>query len=237
MLLQIRCIAAHGLEPRTPYLDRHFMATYLSVPTNLRRPVPPTIVNGDVISKGRAEKQLLREAFDPAFGGPPDPLLPQEVTSRYKGMPMLTSRYVLQVLWRRKEAFSDGVSSTERPWFAVIASHVEPLFPGDAWQAQAAAFASAGDGPAPYTRESLWYRRLFHDRFQRLPPQYCLTLDGSKCEVNDRADAAGVVPYYWMPRWCGSAATDPSARTLQASVKLLVGRPCQTPVPSIFAGV
>ncbi len=228
-----RCIAAHGLEARTPFLDRHFMATYLSLPTHLRRPVQPRrAADGSVANAGRAEKQLLREAFDPAYGGPSEPLLPHEVrissSSCYTTLCYNRASTVLQVLWRRKEAFSDGVSSHERPWFAVIASHVESLFPGDDWQAQAAAYASgSSSGPVPYTRESLWYRRLFEARFQRLPPynpQYSVAdLDHHSCKqsrklpVVDTADAAGVVPYYWMPRWCGPAATDPSARTLQAS--------------------
>jgi asparagine synthase (glutamine-hydrolysing) len=44
-----RCISAHGLEPRTPYLDKQFVATWLSIPTSLRRT--------------KIEKQVLRHAF------------------------------------------------------------------------------------------------------------------------------------------------------------------------------
>ena len=62
---------------------------------------------------------------------------------------------------------------------------------GIALEKECAAF---GGGPtAPYTAESLWYRRLF--------------------EASHGADAAVVIPYFWLPRWSGNA-TDPSARTL-----------------------
>ena len=77
-----RCISSHGLEPRTPYLDRAFVAAARSIPTELRRP-----------SATRPEKWLMRTAFD-------DGTLPKEV------------------LWRRKEAFSDGVSG-DKAWYQI----------------------------------------------------------------------------------------------------------------------
>jgi asparagine synthase (glutamine-hydrolysing) len=49
------------------------------------------------------EKWWLRKSFDPE-GEPP--FLPQEV------------------LWRRKEAFSDGISSTKQSWFEIIKEHI-----------------------------------------------------------------------------------------------------------------
>ena len=79
-----RCMAAHGLEARTPFLDKQVVHTWLSIPTELRT------------SYSRIEKGILREAFEICDLLPPD------------------------VLWRRKEAFSDGVNtdgSTEK-WYA-----------------------------------------------------------------------------------------------------------------------
>ena len=79
-----RCMAAHGLEARTPFLDKQVVQTWLSIPTELRA------------SHSRIEKAVLREAFELCE------LLPPEV------------------LWRRKEAFSDGVNTdgaTEK-WYA-----------------------------------------------------------------------------------------------------------------------
>ena len=71
---------------------------------------------------GRMEKHLLREAF---LGYLPD-----------------------SVLWRRKEAFSDGVSSHKRSWFQVIRQHVAQLEDKDAPDA-----------------ETAWYQRLFFGFF------------------------------------------------------------------------
>ena len=83
-----RCISTHGLEPRTPFLDRSFVETYLSIPSNLRCHR----------SCGQMEKYLLRSAIQ--FIDPK--LLPDEI------------------LFRTKEAFSDGVSSVERSWYKII---------------------------------------------------------------------------------------------------------------------
>ena len=79
-----RCMAAHGLEARTPFLDKQVVAIWKSAPVEFRRP-----------SKSRIEKNLLRDAF---------------VYDNY--LPA-------NVLWRKKEAFSDGVSSSDsKPWYA-----------------------------------------------------------------------------------------------------------------------
>lgn len=142
-----RSIAAHGLEARTPFLDRQFVATYLSIDTRLRQPRRGS----------RVEKQLLREAFDPRFDCPGEPLLPHEV------------------LWRTKEAFSDGVSSTERSWYQVINENITK---------ETDAGYSKYKFNKPYTPESLWYRELFDIKY------HC----GEK-----------TIPYFWLPRWSGDA--------------------------------
>ena len=79
-----RCMAAHGLEARTPFLDKQVVQTWLSIPADLRA------------SHSRIEKAVLREAFEMCELLPPD------------------------VLWRRKEAFSDGVitDGATKKWYA-----------------------------------------------------------------------------------------------------------------------
>jgi asparagine synthase (glutamine-hydrolysing) len=62
-----RSISSHGLEPRTPFLDKQFVALARSIPTHLLRPV-----HGQQV-----EKALLRAAFD-------DGLLPLSVLHRQK---------------------------------------------------------------------------------------------------------------------------------------------------------
>tara|TARA_B110000046_G_scaffold105599_1_gene113002 strand:- start:4119 stop:5744 length:1626 start_codon:yes stop_codon:yes gene_type:complete len=81
-----RTISCHGLEARTPFLDRGFVETYLSIPSYLR----------DHNSTKTCEKYLIRNAFEEMN------ILPKEV------------------LWRRKEAFSDGVSKKTKSWFEII---------------------------------------------------------------------------------------------------------------------
>ena len=89
-----RSISSHGLEARTPFLDRFFVQNYLSLPCELR------CHN----STNKCEKYLLREAFAPMK------LIPDEV------------------LWRTKEAFSDGVSKSTRSWFEVIQDFASTLY-------------------------------------------------------------------------------------------------------------
>lgn len=90
-----RSISSHGLEPRTPFLDKQFVATARAVATELRRP-----------SGTQCEKYILRRAF--ADSG----LLPTDV------------------LWRKKEAFSDGVSGPAKLWYQEIQERV-PAFTGE----------------------------------------------------------------------------------------------------------
>jgi asparagine synthase (glutamine-hydrolysing) len=59
-----KSIASHGLEPRTPFLDRHFVQAYMALPAAVRFP------------EGGMEKQLLREAVAD--------LLPPEIAWRTK---------------------------------------------------------------------------------------------------------------------------------------------------------
>jgi asparagine synthase (glutamine-hydrolysing) len=131
-----RSISSHGLEPRTPFLDKQFVAVARSLPTELRRP-----------TKDRCEKWALRTAFED------EGLLPPEV------------------LWRRKEAFSDGVSSTEKSWYQEIQERIEQK--GLVWN---------GDlytNPKPQTKEQCWYR----EQYEKMYPN------------------TGDYWPFWMPKW------------------------------------
>ena len=57
------------------------------------------------------------------------------------------------VLWRRKEAFSDGVSSAKDSWHSQITRHTSSLFP------------NAKADTATGTAESLWYQSIFEGFF------------------------------------------------------------------------
>lgn len=77
-----RSVSFHGLEARTPFLDRNFVETYLRIDLNER------------VSKDKLDKFIFRETFKN--------ILPKEI------------------LERRKEAFSDGVSSKTNSWYEII---------------------------------------------------------------------------------------------------------------------
>jgi asparagine synthase (glutamine-hydrolysing) len=113
------------------------------------------------------EKQLLRSAFDD------EKLLPQEV------------------LWRKKEAFSDGVSSVENSWFKICMKFYE-----EQYSDKDLANAQTLKHLPPQTKEALHYRLQFCKMF------------------GNNENTAKTIPYYWMPKWVD--ATDPSARTINS---------------------
>lgn len=89
-----KCISSHGLEPRTPFLDRTFVNYYLSIPPRFRNHK----------NQNAREKFLLRSSFTfPNF-------------ENSEGKQILPN----QILWRRKEAFSDGVSGHGRSLFTIL---------------------------------------------------------------------------------------------------------------------
>ncbi len=147
-----RSISSHGLEPRTPFLDKGFVAAAHTVATALRRP----------IIGERPEKWILRTAMEGQG------LLPDAV------------------LWRKKEAFSDGVSGPDKLWYQNIQERLGSVISDEI-------MSKTYVHMAPNTPEDYYYRYLFE---------------------KDYEGRGTVIPYRWMPRWI-DGATDPSARTLQ----------------------
>ena len=130
-----KTISSCGLEPRTPFLDKTFVNTYLSIPLSYRRP-----------KSGEIEKKLLRDSFID--------FLPHEF------------------LYRKKEAFSDGVSGNERSWYQIIAEKLSTMsFPTIYYSEKYL---------SPKTNEQMYYRYLF----DKIYP-----------------NRENVVPYFWMPNW------------------------------------
>lgn len=116
------------------------------------------------------EKHLLRAAF--ARGG----LLPEAI------------------LWRHKEAFSDGVASERRSLFTVLQEAAVGRLAGQGPLADLLREAPARyEHCTPRTAEALLYRQLFEERYQ--------------------GQAPALMPYYWMPKW--TDVTDPSARFIK----------------------
>jgi len=93
-----KSISSHGLEPRTPFLDKTFVNFILSIPPNLRNH------NNQKLTNEKIEKVILRKSFsiDNFKNVDGQQLLPDEI------------------LWRKKEAFSDGVSSKGRSLYTIF---------------------------------------------------------------------------------------------------------------------
>jgi asparagine synthase (glutamine-hydrolysing) len=151
-----RSMSSHGLEPRTPFLDKQFVGLWRSIPTKYKRH-----------TKTQIEKYILRLAFDESR------MLPYDV------------------LWRKKEAFSDGVSAAEKPWHQTINDYARSQIEN--------IDQLLTDAPTKYphntpkTPEALYYRMTF--------------------ETYYGAENANIIPYFWMPKW-SPETNDPSARTL-----------------------
>lgn len=110
------------------------------------------------------EKYLLRKAFDKLD------YIPQEV------------------LWRPKEAFSDGISSLKKSWFQIVQEGIEELYDGSDIMIASKMYKFN----TPYTKESLHYRNKFCEKYSN--------------------SVANVIPYFWLPKW--GNVKDPSARVL-----------------------
>lgn len=113
-----------------------------------------------MFNSDKMEKYYLRKAFE---GYLPEPLL-----------------------WRRKEAFSDGVSSKKRSWFEVIKEFVDREISDEDYERLVEMY----DDPKPYDKESLYYRVIYEKYFGNTK----------------------LVPYYWRHPFCN--IKDPSARLL-----------------------
>jgi len=110
------------------------------------------------------EKYLIRNAFSKLS------LLPDEI------------------LWRKKEAFSDGVSSQKKNWLDKIKKMVKYYITDIEMENVENDIKHC----TPRTKEEYYYRKVF-DSFYK--------------------NAEGFINQFWMPKWCPET-NDPSARTL-----------------------
>lgn len=149
-----RSISSNGLEPRTPFLDKEFVNSYMSIPGENR------VFDG----KNRIEKYILRKSFEP------ENLLPNEV------------------LWRKKCAFSDGVSDIKKSWHKIIQGHVDAKISDKEFKKYNDAYIHC----QPFLKESFYYRKVFEDFFGK--------------------ESENLIPSFWMPKWTN--VQDPSAREI-----------------------
>ena len=145
-----KSISSHGLEPRTPFLDKNFVNFMLSI--------PPYIRNHKNIPEGCIEKFILRNSFCVNY------------FKNFNDEQILPN----QILWRKKEAFSDGVSSQGRSLYKIL-------------QEQIANKLNTENNVTHYEpnieTEKLYYKKLFISLYPN-------------CE--------DIVPYFWMPKYITS---------------------------------
>ena len=91
-----KSISSNGLEPRTPFLDKNFVNYVLSI--------PPYFRNHKNNKDNNIEKFILRNSFS------------KEFFTDWKGRQVLPD----EILWRKKEAFSDGVSNLGRSLYQIL---------------------------------------------------------------------------------------------------------------------
>jgi asparagine synthase (glutamine-hydrolysing) len=121
-----KCISSHGLEPRTPFLDKTFVNHYLTIPIHIR--------NHKNMEEG--EKFLLRESFS---------------LQNYKDFEN-KQLLPISILWRRKEAFSDGVSSHGRSLYKILQDKISKKM---------------GE-PSNIDTEKYYYKMIFDEYFPNL---------------------------------------------------------------------
>tara|TARA_B100001173_G_scaffold271609_1_gene249653 strand:- start:169 stop:1923 length:1755 start_codon:yes stop_codon:yes gene_type:complete len=161
-----RSISSHGLEARTPFLDKSFVQYYLSIDYTLRNHK----------HSNKPEKYLIREAvkkYNPT-------LLPDEV------------------LFRTKEAFSDGVSKQTKSWYEVIQDFVKENIYSHLYGEHDEKYILENMNPYVYNRPKTLEQLYYRDIFEKLFPKIGIEK---------------IIPYFWMPNFVKNA-TDASARTL-----------------------
>lgn len=93
------------------------------------------------------------------------------------------------ILWRHKEAFSDGVAQIKKSLFQVVQDIVDSKVTDEALKSAHIKYPHC----TPKTKESYYYREVFEKHYP--------------------AQAEWLMPYFWMPKWI--QVNDPSARFIK----------------------
>jgi asparagine synthase (glutamine-hydrolysing) len=153
-----KCISSHGLEPRTPFLDRQF--------TNFVLSIPPFYRNHN--NEQTFEKYLLRKSFEyPNF-------------FNYHQKSLLP----LSILWRKKEAFSDGVTSKGRSLYQILQEQIA---------FQLSSEKQTIDFTPSIETERYYYKKLFDEFYP---------------------NCSHLLPYFWMPKYINATDPSARTLTL-----------------------
>jgi asparagine synthase (glutamine-hydrolysing) len=123
-----------------------------------------------VPTSDQIEKYFIRKAFEVCSDD--GPVLPEDV------------------LWRKKEAFSDGVSGKEKSWFQWVQEYFSDKVSDEEFETGKTKYHPT---LIPPSKEAFYYQKKFHELFN---------------------SHWNVVPHYWLPNWSGNIQ-EPSARVLK----------------------
>ena len=161
-----KSISSHGLEPRTPFLDRSLVNFVLSIPPYFR----------NHLNVNKPEKFLLRNSFT------------LNHFQDNKGRPLLPD----EILWRKKEAFSDGVSSQGRSLYNILQEFI-------------ANDLNVDEKTEKYKpcieNEKLYYKKIFDSFYE---------------------NCSHILPYFWMPKYTNATDPSARTLTFYSDKKLEV---------------
>lgn len=115
------------------------------------------------VPRNGIEKYLLRKSFDE------ENLIPGEI------------------LWRKKEAFSDGISQENMSWHKIIQNYVNDKISDEEYEVMRNLYIIN----TPISKEAYYFRKLFNIYYPY---------------------GQHLIPYFWLPKWID--CKDPSARNL-----------------------
>jgi len=145
-----KSISSHGLEPRTPFLDRNFVNFILSIPPYFRNHRNYNHLLGACIEKFILRHSFSRENFIDCFDRQ---ILPNDI------------------LFRKKEAFSDGVSGHGRSLYQILQEHISITMNMD----------EKRDAYKPCIQtEKMYYKKIFDSYYP---------------------NCSHILPYFWMPKY------------------------------------
>lgn len=157
-------VSAHGIEARVPYLSKALIDFFFMLPASFRSPHFPVKAG---FSEHPIEKWLLRKAFEG--------YLPKNI------------------LWRPKEAFSDGVGYS---WVDGIQKFAKSMVTDGAFEKRNLTYPEM----TPATKEAYFWRQLYTQHYPE-------TL---------------TVPRQWNIQWYDHGG-DPSARVLPTHKRVICG--------------
>jgi asparagine synthase (glutamine-hydrolysing) len=159
---------ANSIEVRVPFTDPDFVKYMLRMP-------PKYKIFGKLNNHKTMEKQILRDSFNVKDSN---------------------DKYYLpkDILYRKKEAFSDGVSNHENAkenWIDSIIDYCNTMYSNLTFLIKKDKYCLN----KPVTKEQLYYREVFCELFNR----------------NSYTNTSEFTVKFWEPKWCGDCP-DPSAR-------------------------